>query len=89
MNDNPMTDTKGVAFNPPPAALIKDVQQSIKLAVAQLPPQSKGAIVGVVTESGVNAAVVAKLDRGWTVTSFIGKTWQGPVTAGASVLKVW
>lgn len=84
-----MADTKGVAFNDPPAHLIPDIRKSIDLAVAQLPDWKRGAVVGVATEAGVNAAVVAKLDHGWTVTSWIGKTWHAPVSEGASVMRSW
>lgn len=79
----------GVAFNPPPMHLIQDVQRSIDTAIKQLPPDANGGLVAIATEHGVNAAVVAKLDHGWTVTSWIGKAWSEPISGGASVMKVW
>lgn len=84
-----MADTRGVAFTEPPPHLIADVQQSIQQAVAQLPPDAKGAIVGVTTAQGVNAAVVARLEHGWMVQSWIGKDWHAPLSGGAAVTKSW
>jgi hypothetical protein len=80
---------KGVAFNAPPMQLVGDIRSSIDQAVAQLPADKRGALVGVATEQGVNAAIVAKLDHGWTVQSWIGKAWGGAVQGGAQVMKAW
>jgi len=54
-----------------------------------LPQGKSGALVGVATTSGVNAAVVARINDTWTVMAFIGKTWQGPITGGAQILATW
>lgn len=80
---------KGVAFTEPPEHLIPDIMGSINRAVAQLPPDANGALVAVADRSGVNAAVVAKIDESWRVTAWIGKSWGGPVEAGALVMKTW
>jgi hypothetical protein len=79
----------GVAFNQPPAQLIPDISASIAKAVAALPQGKSGALVGVATTSGVNAAVVAKINDTWTVQAYVGKTWSGPVTGGAQILATW
>jgi len=79
----------GVAFTQPPDHLIPDISASIAKAVAALPQGKSGALVGVATNAGVNAAVVAKVNDVWTIQAFIGKTWKGPVTGGAQILATW
>jgi len=79
----------GVVFNQPPDHLIPDISASIQRAVAALPQGKSGAIVGVATDAGVNAAVVAKLNETWTVQAWVGKTWGGSVTGGAQILATW
>lgn len=84
-----MSTGKGVAFNAPPEDLVPSIRASLDKAIATLPPGANGALVGIATERGVNAAVVAKGDHGWQVSAWIGKTWSGPVEAGARVMKTW
>ena len=79
----------GVAFTQPPDHLIPDISASIQRALATLPQGKSGALVGVATTSGVNAAVVARINDTWTVQAWIGKTWTGPVTGGAQILATW
>ncbi len=82
-------DVSGVAFSPPPPSLLEDAHAALQQALGTLPPGAQGALVGVATASGVNAVVVAKAPHEWAVQAWIGKTWTGPITGGASVLKVW
>lgn len=79
----------GVAFNQPPALLIPDISASIAKAVAALPQGKSGAIVGVATTTGVNAAVIARLDDTWSVQAWVGKDWGKSVTGGAQILATW
>lgn len=79
----------GVAFNQPPALLIPDISASIARAVAALPQGKSGAIVGVVTDTGLNAAVIARVNDTWSVQAWLGKTWGGTVTGGGQILATW
>jgi hypothetical protein len=80
----------GVAFNPPPASLFKQAMDKINEHVATLPPDADGAIVGVATNKGVNAAIVLKAPGGFEVQGWIGKNWGDEVLDyGGGVKKVF
>ena len=79
----------GVLFNAPPNNLLPSISKSIADAIAQLPPGANGAVVGIATEKGANAAVVAKVRDGWEIQAWIGKKWVGPVEGGGSVRVTW
>jgi hypothetical protein len=83
---------KGVAFNDPPEVLLPSIMDALTDTLAQLPPDKQGALVGLVTETGVNAAVVSRLPQGWAVQAWIGKRWidgDGGLGVGASVMRTW
>ena len=80
---------KGVAMNAPPASILGELTKQVQAAVATLPPDGKGALVGVATTTGVNLAVVAKVKDHVNVTSWIGKSWGQPVSGGAAVQVHW
>ena len=83
-------ETKGVAFIPPPIDLLPSITDALTVALAQLPPDARGAVVGVATDTGVNAAIVSKLPSGWAVQAWVGKTWTSPtMNMGAQVMKTW
>lgn len=79
----------GVAMNTPPSSLLQSINKEIKDAVATLPPESKGALVGVTTTEGVNLALVSRVNKKVDVTAWIGKTWGAPVKGGAAVQIHW
>lgn len=80
----------GVAFNAPPPHLIPDLQHSIATALQTLPPDKRGALVGIVTETGVNAAIVARVNDVWAVQAWVGKSWgEKHVEAGAQIRASW
>lgn len=80
----------GVSFTPPPADVLPAVNGSISAALASLKPGSKGAIVAIATQTGVNAAVVSVLPDGFTVHAYIGKQWGQPgATFGAAIRREW
>lgn len=83
------TPAAGVAFNAPPPHLISDTMANINAALATLPPDAHGAIISVADQSGVNAAVVAKIADQWSVVAFVGKTWTGPIQYGAEARWTW
>lgn len=86
---DPFPHVLGVAFEPPPAHLLPDIMASMARAIATLPPDADGAIVGIATDKGANAAIVARLPAGFEVQAWIGKSWGERVTYGAEVQKVF
>lgn len=80
----------GVAFNAPPPDVLPGIMASIGKAVAALPPEKTGALVGLVNETGANAVIVTRLAGGWDVQAWIGKRWDtSGVQYGAALRKVW
>lgn len=82
-------DTKGVAFNPPPAERIGVISKAIDDAFAQIPADARGALIAVANEKGVNAALVTRGPKGFDVQTWIGKSWGGSLEYGAAVRKVF
>jgi hypothetical protein len=81
---------KGVAFNHPPDELLPSIEANIARAIEALPAGASGALVGVVTEAGVNAAIVTRPGKDWTVSAWVGKTWGASTPSlGAHVMKSW
>jgi len=80
---------KGVAFTTPRSRLMDSIQAELDRALAKLPEGTNGAVVGIATSTGVNAAVVTRLGRGWDVAAWVGKSWGEPVAGGALVRKTW
>ncbi len=56
-----------------------------------LPRGATGGIVGVATDSGMNAAVVHRVGRSrhFEVATWIGKEWGSKVTGGGAVNVAW
>jgi hypothetical protein len=80
----------GVAFREPPVALQPSLRAAIADAVATIPPGRNGALVGIATERGWNAAIVSKLADDWEVQAWVGKDWDAVgVTYGTVVRKSW
>lgn len=81
----------GVAFTAPPTHLISDARRIIEAASAQLPPGARGGIIGLVSDTGVNAAVVNKIGNRFAVGAWIGKEsgWGTRLTGGAVVQASW
>ncbi len=89
MTPDEILGAAGVAYNPPPSELIPAVNGQISAALASLKPGSKGALVAIATQAGVNAAIVAKLGEHWTTTAYIGKSWGAGPVWGAAVKAEW
>ena len=81
--------TKGVAMNAPPASILGELTKQVHDAVAMLPPDGKGALVGVATTTGVNLAVVAKVGGHTNIVGWAGKSWGQPISGGAAVQVQW
>jgi hypothetical protein len=79
----------GVAFNPPPISIMAEASQVLNEMTAQLPPQANGAVIGIATQSGWNAAVMHRTDKTWTVGAWVGKHWNGGLTGGGAIRAVW
>jgi len=81
--------TKGVAFNDPPGKLLADALKFVNQGVAKLPHGTNGALVTVVSEAGVNVAVVAKQGTHLQVQGWIGKSWGNAIYGGGAATLVW
>lgn len=84
-----MADVPGVAFTPPPASLMAQASQILESSLAQLPPDAKGAIVGIATTAGWNAAVVHRIGNDFAIAAWLGKSWQGGLTGGTAIRATW
>ncbi len=71
----------------PEPHLIPDLSKSIQQAVRDLPDGKKGALVVLATPSEINAAIVSKLDHGWSIQAWL--KYNGTVETGATVMKSW
>lgn len=80
MSDN----TKGVAFTEPPIRCRPSRPQFDEIA-NRLPANAQGAIVGLATEAGWNAAVVHRVNWQIQVAGWVGKSWGSKLTSGAVV----
>lgn len=89
MTPDAILATPGVAYAAPPAELLPAITGQISAALASLRPGSTGALVAIVTETGANAAIVAKLPHGWETIAYIGKRWGGPIEGGAAIRREW
>lgn len=82
--------SKGVAMNPPPAAILSTVNQMVADSVKTLPAGATGALVGIATknaagEINVNLALTKKVRENVTVIGWLGKSWGVPIEGGAAV----
>ncbi len=82
-----MADLKGVSFVDPPESHIGPIMKAVNSIT--LSPGKKNAIVGLVNEHGVNAAIVVKTKHGFEVQAYIGKSWGSSLEYGAAVKKEW
>lgn len=93
----PVTPTgdlyKGVEMQVPPASIMPSISAALAKAVAEIPFDRKGALMGIVTERGVNLAVVHRVGRDFAVSAWIGRSWVGPSGAayecGAQAKLTW
>ena len=79
----------GVALTPPPPGIRASLDKQIALLIAELPAEKKGAVVTLVTTTGVNLAVIARVNKLWTVKAWVGKSWGGPVDGAGEVAASW
>lgn len=84
-----MSGEKGIAFVAPPPHLLADAQKVIDGIAKQLPKGTNGAVIGVATENGWNAAIVHRAGDRFQVAGWLGKDWSAPVTGGAAVRMTW
>lgn len=80
---------KGVAFNAPPTSILADATKLIDQVAAGLPADAKGAVVAIATEGGWNAAIVHRAGDHFQIASWLGKSWDSPLTGGAAVRATW
>jgi hypothetical protein len=82
--------TGGVSMTPPPDAILGQVTGMVARAMQSIPPNARGALVGIATtdatgNTNVNLALAVKVNEHVSVLSWIGKNWQRPVEGGAAV----
>lgn len=86
----PDPNKPGAATVAPPLSLLPVLNKQIDEAINSLPADSAGnLLINVETTRGINIAYVQKLNDVWTVTAWFGKSWGGPVHAGATVRAAW
>jgi hypothetical protein len=68
---------RGVEMQVPPASIMPSISAALAKAVAEIPPDKSGALMGIVTERGVNLAVVHRVGDNFTVSAWIGRSWVG------------
>jgi len=74
----------------PDAIIANSIRKAVADSLGTLPADAKGAIVGVGTAKGMNLAVAYKMDTGWEVAAWIGKSgWNAPVDGGVLIQKTW
>lgn len=80
---------RGVEFNAPPPHLMADAMRVIDDTMAALPPDADAALVGIATNTGENAAFVARVPGGIEVYAWVGKTWGSQINYGTGARKVF
>ncbi len=85
----PAADRPGVVFTPPPGHLLADALQIVNASTAMLPDSARGAIIGIATETGMNAAIVQRLPAGFTVVAWVGKKWGQTLEYGTALQMIW
>jgi hypothetical protein len=88
MSDAPDPKT-GVSYTPPPVSLMKEATRVVERTFAQLPKDANGAVIGVATEKGWNAAIAHRVGDKVQVVGWVGKSWGESITAGGAVKVVW
>lgn len=82
--------TKGVAYVEPSPDHIPGLMASINSAFATLPRDAHGALVGIATDHGANAALVVRVGDTIKVETWIGKSWGSPKPSyGVAVMKTF
>lgn len=75
----------------PTSHIRESIRTEVAKVLAEVPPGKTGAMVAVATPVGVNLAVAAKMENGWEVVGWVGKSWgKGKaIDYGAQVKKTW
>lgn len=81
----------GVAYTlGPPPGVAASITKAVQDAIAQVPADRSGAILGVATERGMNLVIAQRVNSHLQVTAWVGKSgWDQPTTGGAAVRVVW
>lgn len=86
-----VASSKGVAMNPPPASVLGDVAKMVRDAMANIPDNERGELVGIATRDAdgtvnVNLALATKVGSHVDIVAFIGKSWGRPIAAAPLTL---
>jgi hypothetical protein len=84
----PAHPNNGVQFNAPPEHIFADAMARIEAATTSL-KNGEGAIMGISTDVGWNAAVVGKTEHGIEVFAWVGKSWGDKIDYGVIVRKTF
>jgi hypothetical protein len=82
MSDNATPMPAGVRFNAPPPDLIGPISAAVDRYAESLRWDEQGGVVGIVTTTGVNGAIVQRIGGHVTIVGWLGKEWGQPIAAG-------
>ena len=68
---------RGVEMQVPPASIMPSITAALNRACAEIPPDKSGALMGIVTERGVNLAIVHRVGDDFQVSAWVGRSWVG------------
>jgi len=88
MSDNATPSPAGVRFNAPPPDLIGPISGAVDRYAASLRADEQGGVVGIVTTTGVNGAIVQRIGGHNVIVGWIGKTWSEPNLEAGLMWKV-
>lgn len=82
-------ESKGVKFNSPPEEKIFVIRDAIENTSKVLPGEANGGLFAIVNETGMNAAIVTRINNEWKVQAYIGKSWKGSANYGVTAMRIW
>jgi hypothetical protein len=79
MSDEQTPHPAGIVLRPPPPSTYGAITAAVEAYADTLKPEEHGGVVGIVTTTGINGAIVQKLGDGHgTIVGWIGKSWGVP-----------
>lgn len=83
-----LVKTPGVEVRSPPVEYIDSTRTVIRDALREL-GDNRGVLTWVLTDKGVNLAIVDKINEHVAVSAWIGKSWGAPISAGIVGQATW
>ena len=78
MSDEQTPRLPTIVLRPPPPSSYALITASVEAYAETLRPDEHGGIVGIATTTGINGAIVQRINGRNTVVGFIGKSWGVP-----------